>query len=63
MSVTEIKELKKELSSVIKETIKIEMMKLRSELIPYISEVEQSEIEKMYGKPSNEAAKSIKIKI
>jgi hypothetical protein len=63
MSAAEIKELKKELSSVIRETIQLEMMKFRAELIPCISEDEQTEIENMYNKPSKEAVKSKKIKI
>jgi len=52
MSGAEIKELKKEISSIIKKTIQIEMMKIRTELIPYISENEQKEIEELYDKPT-----------
>jgi len=62
MSAAEIKELKKELSSVIKKTIQKEMMKFRAELIPFISEEEQSEIETLYDKPLRKDVKSKKVK-
>jgi hypothetical protein len=36
------------------------MMKLRAEIIPYISESEQNEIDRLYDKPSGKIAKSKK---
>jgi hypothetical protein len=54
----EINDLKKELSDIIRETVKEEMFKLRAELIPYISDREQEEINKIYEKPSGKIAKS-----
>lgn len=48
----EIENLKKEIKKVIVETIQQEMMKLRGDLLPYISNEEQKDIEKLYKKPS-----------
>ena len=48
----DIEILKKELKYIVKETIQEEMMKIRTELIPFISEKEQKEIESLYDKPS-----------
>ncbi|MGH2574708.1 MAG: hypothetical protein ACRDFC_03300, partial [Ignavibacteria bacterium] len=56
----ELKELKKELTSVIRETIQEEMMKIRAEIIPYISDREQNEIDRLYDKPSRKIAQSKK---
>lgn len=45
----------------IKEAIGIEMMKLRSLLLPFVSSKEQKEIEKKYGvRPDFKVAKRIK---
>ncbi len=60
-AIADIEILKKELKLIVKETIQEEMMKIRAELIPYISEIEQKEIESVYDKPSNKTAKSRKI--
>ncbi|MBL7129691.1 MAG: hypothetical protein ISS16_12010 [Ignavibacteria bacterium] len=49
---TDIEILKKELKYFVRETIQEEMMKIRAELIPFISEKEQKEIESLYDKPS-----------
>ena len=38
------------------------MMKFRAELIPFISEEEQSEIETLYDKPLRKVVKSKKVK-
>jgi predicted transcriptional regulator len=56
----ELKALKTELVSAIRETIQEEMMKIRAELIPYISDREQEEIDRLYDKPSRRIAKSRK---
>ena len=58
---TDIEILKKELKYIVRETIQEEMMKIRTELIPFISEKEQKEIESLYDKPSTITAKSRKI--
>ena len=60
-AIADIEILKKELKLIVKETIQEEMMKIRAELIPYISEIEQKEIERVYDKPSNKTEKSRKI--
>ena len=60
-AIADIEILKKELKLIVKETIQEEMMKIRAELIPYISEIEQKEIESVYDKPSNKTEKSRKI--
>ena len=57
----DIEILKKELKYIVKETIQEEMMKIRTELIPFISEKEQKEIESLYDKPSTKTVKSRKI--
>ena len=60
-AIADIEILKKELKLIVKETIQEELMKLRLELIPLISEREQQEIESLYDKPSNKITKSRKI--
>lgn len=57
-SVIELKKIKSELKSVIKKTIKEEMMKIRAEILPLISDTEQEEINKRYKKPLEKAVKS-----
>ncbi len=56
---------KKELKAVVKESLHEvfiqELMKFRALLLPFISQKEQKEIEKFYGKPSRKVAKSIEI--
>jgi len=58
---------KKELKTIVKESIREileqESMKLRALLLPFVSQKEQKDIEKRYGKPSRKIAKSIEIKI
>lgn len=58
---------KKELETVVKESVREvlteELMKFRALLLPSVSEKEQKEIEKLYGKPSRKVAKTIKVEI
>lgn len=58
---------KKELKTIVKESVREileqETMKLRALFLPFISQKEQRDIEKRYGKPSRKVAKSIEIKI
>ena len=64
---TTITILKKELKTIIKESIqeiiKQESMKFRALFLPLVSQKEQKDIEKRYGKPSRRIAKSIEIKL
>ncbi len=58
---------KKELETVVKESVREvltqELMKFRALLLPSVSEKEQREIEKLYGKPSRKVAKTIEVEI
>ncbi|MFQ5730167.1 MAG: hypothetical protein ACE5GN_07390 [Waddliaceae bacterium] len=58
---------KEELKSVVKESVREvlaqELMKFRALLLPSVSEKEQKDIEKLYGKPSRKVAKSIEVEI
>lgn len=58
---------KKELKTVVKESVREvlnqELMKFRALLLPFVSQKEQKEIEKRYGKPARQIAKSIEIEI
>ena len=58
---------KDELVNIIKKTVKesiaLEFMKLKALLIPYISDEEQKDIEKLYNEPSNEIAHSTMLEI
>ena len=58
---------KKELKTVVKESVREvlgqEFMKFRALLLPSISEKEQKDIEKLYGKPVRRIAKNIEIEI
>ncbi len=60
------KELKK-LRTVIKESLREvfiqELMKFRALLLPFVSQKEQKDIKKLYGKPSYKTGKIIEIKI
>ena len=64
---TTITILKKELKTIIKESIreiiKQESMKFRALFLPLVSQKEQKDIEKRYGMPSRRIAKSIEIKL
>lgn len=59
----DIDEIKKVIQQSVKESIEIEMMKLRSELLEYISDEEQKEIEKTYHKPEKEIADSTEVNL
>jgi len=56
---------KKELRAVVKESIREvfvqELMKFRALLLPFVSQKEQKQIEKLYGRPSRKTAKTIEI--
>lgn len=58
---------KKELRAVVKESLHEvfiqELMKFRALLLPFVSQKEQREIEKLYNKPSRKVGKTIEIKI
>jgi len=58
---------KKELKVVVKESVREvfdqELMKFRALLLPLVSQKEQKDIEKHYGKPACRAAKSVEIEI
>ncbi len=58
---------KKELKIMVKESVREvlteELMKLQAFLLPSVSQKEQRNIEKLYGKPSRKVAKSVEIKI
>lgn len=58
---------KQELKIVVKQSVREvltqELMKFRALLLSSVSQKEQKDIEKRYGKPSRETAKSIEIKI
>jgi len=58
----ELESFKKEIKKIIIETIQQEMMKLRADLLPYISEAEQTDIEKLYKKPSFVIGKTKQVK-
>ena len=58
---------KEKLRSIVKESVREifeqETMKFRALFLPFVSQKEQRDIEKLYGKPSRDVAKSLKIKI
>ena len=58
---------KKELKIIVKESVREileqESMKFRSLFMPSVSQKEQKDIEKRYGKPSRRAAKSTEIQV
>ncbi len=53
------KELKTVLKESIREVLSQELMKFRALLLPAVSQREQKDIEKLYGRPSRKIAKSI----
>jgi len=53
-------ELKKLIKESVKEAIKEERLNLYLSIIPYVSEKEQREIEKLYGEPSKYNEKKFK---
>ena len=58
---------KKELKTIIKESVREifeqESMKFQALFLPFVSQKEQRDIEKRYGKPTRDIAKSIKVKL
>jgi hypothetical protein len=62
ITITEEK-LKNLFKETLKEVLTLEFMKLRADLLPFVSEKEQKEIEKTYGKPTRKVSKSVKFKI
>ena len=57
------KELKDTVKESVREVLAQEMMSLRALIIPFVSDKEQNDIEKRYGKPSHKVAKSRRIQI
>jgi len=57
------KELKAAIKESVREVLNQELMKLRALLLPFVSQKEQRDIEKRYGKPVRRVAKSIDIEI
>ncbi len=53
---TKLKEIVKE---AVKDALDDEIMRIRLLFAPYISDEEQKEIERSYGKPSKETAKTL----
>lgn len=51
-AVLQLEGFEKEIKKIIKESIKQEMMELKVELLPYISNKEQQDIEQLYKKPN-----------
>ena len=47
----------------VKESVSAEFLKLRAALLPYVSQDEQKDIERLYGKPRRGIAKSYDIKV
>jgi len=47
----------------IKDSIREEIMKLRAVFLPYVSDKEQEDIEKLYGKPSRKIEKSYNLDV
>jgi len=57
------KKLKNLFRETLKEVLTLEFMKLRADLLPFVSKREQKEIEKLYGKPARKVSKTLKFKI
>jgi hypothetical protein len=59
--------IKKELKGAIKESVREvlmqELMKLRALVLSSVSQKEQKNIEKLYGRPSRKVAKTVEFKI
>jgi len=62
ITITESK-LRNLFQETLKEVLALEFMKLRADLLPFVSDREQKEIEKLYKKPTGKIAKSVKFKI
>ena len=59
ITITESK-LKNLFRETLKEVLALEFMKLRADLLPFASDKEQKEIERLYKKPTRKVAKSVK---
>lgn len=59
----DINELKTIIRQSVQEAVHAELMKMKSDIIPYISDAEQKEIEETYGKPEKDTASSIEVDI
>ena len=57
------KELKTAVRESVREVLTEERMQLRAILLPDVSEKEQKDIERLYGKPSRKTAKSRKLEL
>ncbi|HEY4482732.1 MAG TPA: hypothetical protein VI953_01005 [Candidatus Paceibacterota bacterium] len=51
------------IKQVIEQTMRKEFAKMRAENLPYVSNAEQKDIEKRYGKPSRDFVKTLRVKI
>lgn len=57
------RQLKKFIKESVQEAIDSEVMKIRSIFIPFVSDKEQKEIEKTYGRPTRQISRTHSIKI
>ncbi len=57
------KKLKFLIKESVQEALKVELTKLRALALPEMSDKEQGEIEKLYGKPSRRRAKSYSLAV
>jgi len=57
------KELKTAVKESVREVLEQELMKFRALLLPSVSQKEQKDIERRYGKPTRQIVKSIDIEI
>lgn len=57
------KELKTAVKESVREVLAQEFMNFRAVLLPYVSQREQKDIEKRYGKPSRKTVKTVKVEI
>lgn len=58
----QIEGLEEILRQIVRDVLQEELMKLRAALLPLVSEDEQEEIERLYGKPSADIAKTLELK-
>lgn len=64
IDMSELKKLiRQSVKASIKEVLHAELMKMKSDFIPYISDAEQKEIEETYGKPENSVSSSIEVNL
>lgn len=60
---TDTQKLKTIVKESLKEVLALELMKLRADLLPHVSEKEQKEIEKTYCKPRGKAVRSVHVNV